>query len=736
MELNDRLPQNLTAVLSRRLAKGEQVRYSLGSDLTVEHLFGASYLVCTDRRLLVLTDSDVLFELQLSTIDEILVDELFGGARLVARTGEERVALVSYTKAHVPRFGVFCRAVNQLLRGRKPELPEDNEDAYCDKCGAPLPERGERCALCVPRWVVFRRLLGMVGPYRVKAALLLGATALAVVSQMIPPYVTKRIVDDVIKAGRPDLLTPWILAMLGSGLLYLVARLGSGLLSSWLAARVVGDLRGSLHTALQRLQLGYFSRRGSGVLVSRIMHDTQELQQFLVEGMPFLMVNGVLFLGIAAILMRLDARLATLVFLPVPFLLLGAEWFWRRLDPLFHRRGSAMSSLHSVLNESIGGIRVVKAFSQEQRRASQFNRHNERLTSLRFRIDGTFIGFEQVMFWIMQIGITGVWFFAARRIAGNDPSLTLGDLLAFVGYIWLLYGPLQWFTAVLSWMTHAFSSAERIFGVLDSPPEVYEPPRAIVLPRVEGAIRFNDVRFSYERGKEVLKGISFEVEPGEMIGLVGKSGAGKSTMINLMCRFFDVDSGAVSIDGHDIRRLQLEQLRRQIGMVLQESFLFDGSILDNIRYGRPEASFEQVIRAAKAAHAHDFIVDKEDGYDTVIGERGAQLSGGEKQRLSIARAILNDPPILILDEATSSVDSETEKKIQEAIATLIKGRTTIAIAHRLATLRNAHRLLVIDDGKLVETGTHDQLMARDGQYARLVRIQSELSKIRGEVWQE
>ncbi len=736
MKLNDRLPKDLIKTLSQRFEPGEEVRYSLRSDLTVDRAFGVSFLVCTDRRLFVLTEEDVLLDLRLDTVDEIIVDELFGGGRLVARTGDERVVLVYYTKAHVPQFGVFCRAMNQLLRGQVPELPHDDEGAYCEKCGFPLPERGEKCVLCVPRWVVFRRLLGMLRPYRGKVVFLLCATAVAVVSQMIPPYVTKRIVDDVIKAERPDLLTPWIMAMLGSGLLYLVARLGSGVLSSWLAARLVGDLRGALHSALQRLQLGYFSRRGSGVIVSRTMHDTQELQQFLIEGMPFLLVNSVLFVGVAAILVRLDARLALLVFLPVPFLVFGAEWFWRRLDPLFHRRGSAMSSLHSVLSESINGIRVVKAFTQEQRRAKQFSRHNERLAGLRFRIDGTFIGFEQVMFWIMQIGIACVWFFAARRIAANDPGLTLGDLLAFVGYIWLLYGPLQWFTAVLSWMTHAFSSAERIFGVLDAPPEVYEPPQAVVLPRVKGAIRFDDVRFSYERGKEVLKGVSFEVQPGEMVGLVGKSGAGKSTMINLMCRFFDVDSGGVSIDGHDIRRLQLEQLRKQIGMVMQETFLFDGSILDNIRYGSPDASFEEVVRATKAAHAHEFIVDKEDGYDTVIGERGAQLSGGEKQRLSIARAILHDPPILILDEATSSVDSETEKKIQEAIAALIKGRTTIAIAHRLATLRNANRLLVINDGKLAETGTHDELMAREGQYARLVKIQSELSKVRGEVWQE
>jgi ATP-binding cassette subfamily B protein len=737
MELDGKLPEDVTRLLAPTLEKDEQIVRSQASDLALDRRFGESYLVVTRKRLAVADREKLHLSLPINDKMKVKVDELFGGARLVAETPDGERNLIYYSKAFVPEFAALCHTINELAKGKEPPEPDKHEAAYCPRCKAPLPERGATCTACVQRLRVFARLVGLLKPYRGKTALMVLVTVLTVASQMGPPYITKMIVDDVIKEQHFERLNLWIGLMVGCGVVLLISRLISGALMSWLGARLVTDLRNRLHTALQRLQMGYFHRRESGEIVSRVMSDTGELQHFLIDGLPYFLVNSISFVAIAAILLKLDTKLALLVFLPVPFLLGGSGLFWRKLIPLFHKHGARQGALHSILNESIYGIKVVKAFSQEKERSDKFDSTGEKLFQTRFHIERTFIGFSEGMFWIMTMGITAVWYYAAQRIAHGDPTLTLGDLLAFVGYIWLFFGPLQWFTAVLNWMSHAFSGAERIFSVLDSQPEVYDAPDAVSIPRIQGAISFKDVRFSYERGKEVIKGVSFEIKAGEMVGLVGKSGAGKSTLINLICRFYDVDSGELTIDGTPIKKIKLEQMRRQIGIVPQDPFLFNASILDNIRYGRPDASFDDVVRAARAANAHEFILDKEEGYDTLIGEKGANLSGGEKQRLAIARAILHDPPILILDEATSSVDTETESAIQAAIAHLIRGRTTIAIAHRLSTLRNAHRLIVIDDGMLVEQGAHDELLNKpDGHYAKLVKLQNELNKLAAEtmVW--
>ena len=719
----------LTA-LQLSLLGSDPVRFSQASDLGV-------VVVVTASRLVVFTGDALTLALPFSNLSEIKVDELAGGARLVAETTTGGlVSLALYTRTVVPEFAVLARVANDIRSGRVAVLPEELKSATCAVCGQPLSERGAACSRCVPRSRIALRLLGLLRPYRQRVIVLMAVTVLMVAAQLLPPWITKQIVDRVISGQHPSELTWWIGGMIGCALFFLITRVINGRLTSWLSAHLIADLRMQLHAHLQRLKLGYHQKREAGELVGRVMNDTGELNQFLVEGVPFLITNALSFVAIAAILVAIDPLLALLVFVPVPFLILGGGFFWARLAPYFHRQGAAIGRLHSELSETLGGIRTVKIGNQEARRDRAFDKASQHWLGMRQKLERGWMAFSEGMMCLMSIGVALVWYFAAQRIAagvgaGDSAAnpFTIGDLLAFVGYIWMFYGPLQWFTAIFNWMSHAVTGAERIFAVLDEKPET-DAPNAQSITNVRGGVEFDQVRFSYERGKEVLKGVSFTVEPGTMVGLVGKSGSGKSTIISLLARFHEPDAGSIRLDGVELSSLKLADVRRHLGVVMQEPFLFHGSILDNIRFGRPDAPFADVIRAAKAACAHDFICDKEDGYDTLVGDGGVRLSGGEKQRLSIARAILADPPLLILDEATSAVDSETEAGIQLAIANLIKGRTTIAIAHRLATLRDAHRLIVVDDGRIVEEGTHAELLAKeDGHFAKLVRLQNENNRL-------
>ncbi len=720
------LPEDLRLSLN---GKGNSVLYFQASDLTSDRDFGSSYLVLTHSSLLVMSGGIKQSEFQVEAIKDIRVDELVGGGRLTAVLDDGIHHLIYYSNHKVPHFATAANHIMNLIRGEAKEHPEEQPHAYCSKCKAPLPERESNCPRCVPKLKIFTRIISLTAPYKWRVAMLILVTALGVLFQVAPPYITKKIVDEVITGGHTEKIYLYTGAMIISGLLYLTMRLINIRLTSWISARIVGDLRSKLHAVMQRLKLSFFSKREPGEIVGRVMHDTGELLQFLVEGTPYFLINTISFFVVGTILLKMSWSLALLVFLPVPLLVLGSSWFWKKLNPLFLRQGSAIGHIHSVLSESFQGLRVIKAFSQENRRIELFDSVNKKLAATEMKSHRVLGSFNEVMYAIMALGVAMVWFFAVRKITGSNPSLTLGDLLAFVGYIWLFYGPLQWFSVILNWMTHAFSGAERIFEVIDSAPESYDRPDAVVLPQIRGQVEFKNVHFSYERGKEVIKGISLDIKAGEIIGLVGHSGAGKSTIINLLSRFFEPDSGEILIDGVPIEKIKLSQLRNSMGVVLQDPFLFNATIAENIAYGLEHATFKDVMEAAKAAYAHDFIVRKLDGYDTVVGESGVRLSGGEKQRIAITRAILHNPPILILDEATSAVDASTEMHIQEAISGLIKGRTTIAIAHRLSTLRNADRLVIVDNGTIAEIGTHEELMAKNGIYAELATSYNKINTL-------
>ncbi|MFP4012696.1 MAG: ABC transporter ATP-binding protein [Chitinispirillaceae bacterium] len=725
----EHLPHTLRYSLN---GKSDKVLYFQTSDLTLRRTYGESHLVLTHNSLLVVCDKKIITELPLDAIKEIRIDELIGGGRLSAVLESDVKHLIYYSNHKVPHFATAARHIMNVIRNETKEHPEEDPHAYCSRCGSPLPERESNCPRCVPKLKILRRILSLTAPYKGKVIALIAVTTLGVLFQVIPPYITKKIVDEVITGGHTDRIFLYTGAMVFAGLFYLLMRLVNIQLTSWISARIVSDLRSKLHSVLQHLKLSFFSKREPGEIVGRVMHDTGELLQFLVEGMPYLLINSISFVVVFIILLRMSWSLTLLVFLPVPFLVFGSRWFWRKLHPLFLKHSSTIGHMHSVLGESFHGLRVIKAFSQEKRRIDMFDKVNSKLAGIEMRAHRIMGSVNEVMYGIMNLGVAMVWYFAVEMITGKPPALTLGDLLAFVGYIWLFYGPLQWFSVILNWMTQAFAGAERIFEVIDSSPESYDRSDAVELPGIRGQVEFRDVHFSYERGKEVIKGVSFNIKQGEVIGLVGRSGAGKSTIINLLSRFFEPDSGEILVDGMPIDKIKLAQLRKSLGIVLQDPFLFNATIAENIAYGLDNAGFKEIMEAAKAAYAHDFIVSKPDGYDTIVGEGGVCLSGGEKQRIAIARAVLHNPPILILDEATSAVDASTEMHIQEAISSLIRGRTTIAIAHRLSTLRNADRLMIVDNGKIAEIGTHEELMAREGIYAELASSYNKMNTLQNQ----
>ncbi|MEJ7812270.1 MAG: ABC transporter ATP-binding protein [Gemmatimonadaceae bacterium] len=650
--------------------------------------------------------------------------------------GDPPLAIVRYTQRQRGAFENIRFVLEEALAGRTVATgtSDDADRIYADAVARPV--RDAQALVSGRDSAVILRLLGYLARYRRELVLGLSAAAVVTLASLVPPYLAGYLIDGVVRRAREGTLAPgaaasvaWIVVGAMAGL-YVVRQAAAHVrlrLMAVLGERVARDLRTDLYEHIQRLSLSFFSRKKTGSLITRVTADTDRLWDFVAFGVVDVSLSLVMLCGLGAVLLTLDWRLGLVMTLPVPLFCWLIYRHGESLNARFIRAWRKWSRVTDILSDTIPGIRVVKAFNQEAREITRFGERNDDVTAESNEIHRMWTTFWPALMFAVHSTTVLVWLLAVPRLLGDGPPLSAGVFVSFLLYTTMFIAPIEVIGQMARTVNRATSSAHRVFEVLDSEPEVRDVPEPVRLTPVRGRVTFENVTFAYDGVRQVLRGVSFEVQPGELIGLVGPSGGGKSTVVNLIARFYDATGGAVRVDGVDLRTLDTGHYRRQLGMVLQDPYLFHGTVLENIRYGLPEASFAAVIAAAKAANAHDFICKLGQGYDTVVGERGHTLSGGERQRISIARAILHDPRILILDEATSSVDTETEREIQEALERLVAGRTVFAIAHRLSTLRRASRLFAIEDGRLAEHGTHRELLAKpEGIYRRLYELQLQL----------
>lgn len=729
------LPEHWQNDVAKQLAPGENVLTSVEVDLDAKLHFKRGLVVVTNRRLLARAPGEDAWRgwpyrsgLQLRHHDHAGVGHL----ELVDPDG----LLAAWRFTLGQNLGAI-RVVDHFNEQAKshasgvPVVPPDQHT--CPTCKAPLEADDAECAVCAKvlhtppsTWTLFR-LWRFAKPYKGQLLLgfllMLGSTG----AHMIPPYLTKPLMDNVLipyQNGQTidtSLVYLYMGGLFGAAMLAWALGWGKTYVLALASERISADLRSTTYEHLLRLSLEYFGGKRTGDLMSRIGSGSDRISVFLSLHLLDFLSDVLLIIMTGVILFSMNPWLALVTLVPLPFIAWMIHVVRDKLRTGFEKIDRVWGEVTNVLADTIPGIRVVKAFAQEKREALRFREANKHNLAVNDKLNKVWSLFSPTVSLLTEIGLLVIWCFGIWQVSQGE--ITVGTLSAFIAYSGRFYVKLDSMSRIVSVTQKSASAAKRIFDILDHVSSVPDPVNPVKVDKVAGNIELREVGFRYGN-RAVNRGISLKIRAGEMVGLVGHSGSGKSTLVNLICRFYDVAEGAILLDGTDIRSFAVSDYRRHIGLVLQEPFLFFGTIAENIAYGKPHATREEIIAAARAAHAHEFILRLPQGYDSMVGERGQGLSGGERQRISIARALLIDPPILILDEATSSVDSETEKEIQKALDNLVQGRTTIAIAHRLSTLHRADRLVVLDRGVVVEEGSHDELMAREGAYHRLYEAQA------------
>ncbi len=745
---NKKLSDGMLSELEGAVGEGEHLLFVIVGDLGIKSKYERSYLAVTDRHVYAFDpsfDSGVKVH-EYSRVKHAYVKRYYGNAMLVLspygadekpenREGRrENVIRFSYKVASL--YDAAAVFIKNVASGKSAEDEMRAVDAafekqfcICPKCGRSLIRAGAQCLNCQSKNKIIAKLSRYIMPYKGKLIFCILLSIITTAMSLVPPFMTKTLVDEVLPYKRKDLLVVCVLLLLAAR----VVQYGVGAICSYnlkiTGDKIVADIRCDVYKKAQSLPMSFYDKTSTGSVITRISSDTSTLQAFMIRVTQEVVVQFFLLIGIVIIMFAMNWQLTLLSLIPVPFVVMGSRIFGKKIHPFYRRIWRRWSAVTSILTDTIPGIRVIKAFANENKTVERFEKQNKEWLATDIKASRITTLFPHIVNFMITCGSVLIWGVGSTWVIESPEFISAGLLVSFISYKTMFYGPVNFFANFNDSYQQALNSAEKILDIIDAEPEA-DFGHGKHPDKLHGSIEFKNVNFSFDRSKKTLSNINFKIEPGDIVGIVGTTGAGKSTIINLLMRYYDGYEGEILIDGIDLRDIDMQFYRSEIGYVQQEPMMFHDTIFANIAYGSENVSVEQVIHAAEVANAHEFIARMPDAYDTVLGERGTGLSGGERQRLSIARAVLKNPSILFFDEATASVDSETESQIQDAIENLIHGRTTIMIAHRLSTLRKANKIIVVDKGEILEMGTPEELLAKRGKYYKLVEIQTMSDKIK------
>ena len=746
---NKPLPRNIECILEKLIGDGEKILFVIVGDLNLKGKYEETALIFTRNFLISYNGEGSEKRFEYSEMKDVKAKRMYGNATLSAVMPDgQREVIFRYTYSVAALCDASALFINHINEGA--DFGEENAIMHvtferalsvCPKCGRNLLHPGAECIKCRSKLKVLKRLVKYITPQYKPLVISVVLSLVTTVMSLVPPTITGFIVDvvfggkekssigilnliaDVVGGNPSKLLTAMILCLL----LTYILQYGIGTIRAYLM-RIVGNkmvtaLRNDIYRKAQHLPMKFYDKTSTGAVINRIASDSNTLQQFMLRITQEAIVHFFQLIGIVIIMLTLNPVLTVLSLIPVVFIVIVTRIFSKKIRPYYRRIWRRWSAVFSNLSNTIPCIRVVKSFSGESRSSEKFEECNNDWLQVDLKLGKLVTAFPQIVAFLVTCGSLIIWGIGGSKVIMGEEGFSAGLIVAFISYASMFYNPVTFFANLSDSFQGAMASTEKILDILEAEPETHAQSH-IVPDEIKGKIEFLHVGFSFDRSKKILDDVTFTIEPGEIVGIVGTTGSGKSTLINLLMRFYDGYSGEILVDGHNIKNFELSAYRDRIGFVQQEPMMFSDTIYNNIVYSNPAATVEQVIHAADVANAHGFIARQPDAYDTVLGERGVGVSGGEKQRISIARAVLKDPSIMIFDEATAAVDSETEHLIQEAIDRLIAGRTTLMIAHRLSTLKKANRIIVVDNGKIIENGTPEELMALKGKYYKLVQIQS------------